>query len=628
MAGEALDVFISYSHRDEGLKDELVNYHLKLLQREGKINTWQDRNIEAGAEWAGEIRLNLEKADIVLLLITRHFLASDYCYEKEMQRAVQRHYEEKTRVIPIILKPCTWEESPFSQLQVLPQDGKPVTRWDDRDEAFVNVEKGIRRMVDALNTERRQAEEAARLQLEEERQREREAERRQQQQEAEAQLERERQAAEQLRCQQEAERLQREAEAEREGQHQVEAQRIEQERQEQEAQKRDEVNPEAINDQDPSSEVVGEPVIANDGPSESVEQNPLIDQMTMWEILLNRRSTLWWLAGGIGGLLFWGATSGNGASQTNSRPSGESPPSSPDNGRDSDNRPENTPSPDDSGKALKLQTFSFPVVTLNAQGQEVNRVQKENKYFVEDLGQGISLDMVAIPGGSFLMGSPGNEGWNDEKPQHRVTVRPFFMGKFPVTQAQWRAVAAMPKVERELKSDPSSFKGANRPVERVYWDDAVEFCQRLSRHTNRHYRLPSEAEWEYAYRADTTTPFHLGPTISTDFVNCKQNLGMAILTVLAGATSAVGTFGVANAFGLYDVHGNVWEWCQDVWHGNYEGAPANGSAWLEGGNQERRVLRGGSWYCVPEGCRSAIRLWFAPDFTNNYVGFRVLCGGA
>jgi len=127
MAGEALDVFISYSHRDEGLKDELVNLHLKPLKREGKINTWQDRDIAAGAEWAKEIKANLEKADIVLLLITRHFLASDYCYEKEMQRAVQRHHEGTARVIPIILEICGWKYGPFKSLQVLPKDGIPVT---------------------------------------------------------------------------------------------------------------------------------------------------------------------------------------------------------------------------------------------------------------------------------------------------------------------------------------------------------------------------------------------------------------------------------------------------------------------------------------------------------------------
>jgi septal ring factor EnvC (AmiA/AmiB activator) len=195
-----------------------------------------------------------------------------------MQRAVQRHYEGTTRVIPIILKPCTWEESPFSQLQVLPQDGKPVTRWDDRDEAFVNVEKGIRRVVDALNAER---EEAAKLHLEEERKRQVEAARQRQQQEAEAQLERERQAAEQRRRQQEAERLQREAEAESEKQQQAEAQRNEQERREQEAQKQDVVNQEAINNQDPPSVAVVDTAGTNDKPTESVEEKTLVDKMTM-----------------------------------------------------------------------------------------------------------------------------------------------------------------------------------------------------------------------------------------------------------------------------------------------------------------------------------------------------------
>ncbi|PSN16991.1 hypothetical protein C7293_00230 [filamentous cyanobacterium CCT1] len=155
MAGEALDVFISYSRRDEELKDELVNYHLKQLQREGKIRTWQDQDIEAGTEWAKEIQANLEKADIVLLLITPHFLASDYCYETEIQRAVQRHHEGTARVIPIILEPCGWKYSNFKQLQVLPKDGRPVTSWTDQDEAFFDVEEGIRQVVDALNDERK-----------------------------------------------------------------------------------------------------------------------------------------------------------------------------------------------------------------------------------------------------------------------------------------------------------------------------------------------------------------------------------------------------------------------------------------------------------------------------------------
>jgi hypothetical protein len=164
MADEALDVFISYSRQDEALKNELVDYHLKRLQREGKINTWQDRDIEAGAEWAQAIKTNLEKADIVLLLVTHYFLASDYCYETEMQRAVQRHEEGTARVIPIILRPCSWEESEFKKLQVLPTDGKPVTSWTNPEEAFLIVEKGIRQVVDALNGEPIRAVEAARAQ--------------------------------------------------------------------------------------------------------------------------------------------------------------------------------------------------------------------------------------------------------------------------------------------------------------------------------------------------------------------------------------------------------------------------------------------------------------------------------
>ncbi|NEO21280.1 MAG: formylglycine-generating enzyme family protein, partial [Moorea sp. SIO4A5] len=126
--------------------------------------------------------------------------------------------------------------------------------------------------------------------------------------------------------------------------------------------------------------------------------------------------------------------------------------------------------------------------------------------------------MVAIPEGSFIMGSPETEEGhtNDESPQHRVTVTSFFMGKYPVTQAQWQAVAALPQVNRELEPDPSHFKGKNRPVEQVSWYDAVEFCERLSQYTKRPYRLPSEAEWEYACRAGTTTPFHFGETITTD----------------------------------------------------------------------------------------------------------------
>ena len=271
---------------------------------------------------------------------------------------------------------------------------------------------------------------------------------------------------------------------------------------------------------------------------------------------------------------------------------------------------------------------------------EISRVQKQNKYFAEDLGQGISLAMVAIPGGSFLMGSPEGEGGADEKPQHRVAVRPFYMGKFPVTQGEWSAVAAMPKVQRDLNPDPSSFKGDMRPVEKVSWDDAVEFCQRLSRHTNRDYRLPSEAEWEYACRAGTTTHYHFGDTITGEYVNCNCQKTVVISEgilgigrkeekkgIYKGQTTEVGRF-PPNAFGLCDIHGNVWEWCLDHWHDSYEGAPTDGSAWLSSNESESRLLRGGSWYSHPWFCRSANRDWYARDDQYGSIGFRLVCASS
>ncbi len=192
--------------------------------------------------------------------------------------------------------------------------------------------------------------------------------------------------------------------------------------------------------------------------------------------------------------------------------------------------------------------------------------------------------MIEIPTGTFSMGAPGQEldSNNTERPQHKVTVPSFYMGRYPVTQAQWKFVATLPQVNKKLDPNPSGFEGDNRPVERVSWYDAVEFCDRLSRHTKRQYRLPSEAEWEYACRAGTKTPFHFGGTITTDLANYNGNetYGQGPKGVDRQKTTEVGSFGVANNFGLYDMHGNVWEWCLDDWHNDYTDAPTDGSAWL------------------------------------------------
>ena len=282
---------------------------------------------------------------------------------------------------------------------------------------------------------------------------------------------------------------------------------------------------------------------------------------------------------------------------------------------DARTEPVRVPFPGERPTTPGLQPVEFDVVTVNAEGQKSSRKRGQAQYFTEDLGNGVELEMVSIPGGRFLMGSPAREGADDEKPQHSVTVPPFFMSQHPVTQEQWRVVAALPKLKCDLQPNPSNFKGVKRPVEQVNWWEAVEFCDRLARQTGRQYRLPSEAEWEYACRAGTTTPYHFGERLTAELANYNLNCQQ---------TTDVGSF-PPNTFGLYDMHGNVWEWCADHWHGNYEGAPTDGSAWVTGGNSEHRLLRGGSWGGIPGHCRSACRDGYPRGSRYGYVGFRVCC---
>jgi formylglycine-generating enzyme required for sulfatase activity len=260
------------------------------------------------------------------------------------------------------------------------------------------------------------------------------------------------------------------------------------------------------------------------------------------------------------------------------------------------------------------QEFHFEIITVNAQGREISRNPGKARQKITELDNGINLEMVYIPGGTFQMGSSES---SSEQPIHQVTVKPFFMSKYPITQAQWQAV---------MGNNPSSFPGAKRPVENVSWQDAVEFCAKLSQKTGKNYRLPSEAEWEYACRAGTTTPFHFGETITPDLVNYDGNnpYASAPTGLYRQETTPVGSF-PPNAFGLYDMHGNVWEWCQDVWHENYNGAPGDGSAWETGGADDR-VLRGGSWNYYAVYCRSADR--FTSKLGDRYrlCGFRVAVG--
>jgi|GEM_PF-3089628 len=269
-----------------------------------------------------------------------------------------------------------------------------------------------------------------------------------------------------------------------------------------------------------------------------------------------------------------------------------------------------------------MRSQAYMVATIS-QKNEIQCKPGRNRFRTVPLPGGISLDMMRIPSGRFMMGQTetekaelirqvGEEDYNQyfagELPQHEVTLAAFWMGKYPITQAQWRAVAKLPKEKIDLDPDPSNFKGDKRPVENVSWFDAMEFCARLSAHSQRTYTLPSEAQWEYACRAGTTTPFHFGETITTDLANYNGNetFGSGPKGVFRGETTDVGSF-PPNSFGLYDLHGNVWEWCLDHFHDSYEGAPTDGTAWVTGGDSGFRMLRGGSWDLNPWDCRCASR---------------------
>ncbi len=264
-----------------------------------------------------------------------------------------------------------------------------------------------------------------------------------------------------------------------------------------------------------------------------------------------------------------------------------------------------------------MQAIEFETPTVNERGEIIARTRHTAEQFTEDLSNGVRLDMLIIPPGIFQMGSIPLQGNDDEQPRHLVTVKSFLMGRVPVTQGQWKAIMG--------KLPPCRFKGGKLPVERVSWEDAQKFCQRLSKKAGRNYHLPSEAQWEYACRAGTSTPFSFGGTLTTGLANFN---GEHIFKheppgVYFHATNEAGKY-PPNAFGLYDMHGNVWEWCADNWVDEYSSAPRDGSAY-QNKDSAYRVVRGGSWHEPPENCRSATRLRALLSDAEEFIGFRVIC---
>jgi len=259
--------------------------------------------------------------------------------------------------------------------------------------------------------------------------------------------------------------------------------------------------------------------------------------------------------------------------------------------------------------------FETPIV--NVRGEVITWTRHTTEQFIEDLGNGITLELIAIPAGAYYMGSRQSEGNPDERPQHFVTIKLFMMGKFLITQEQWKTIMG--------RSSRCRFKGNNLPIEQVSWKDSRNFCKRLSERTKRNYHLPSESQWEYACRAGTSTPFSFGETLTSDLANYN---GEHVYKdeprgIYFHSTSEGGKY-PPNAFGLYDMHGNLMEWCADNWIDDYHMSPRDDSAYRMFDNQYH-VARGGSWHDTPHVCRSAARIRFEQNAAEDYIGFRVAC---
>lgn len=244
----------------------------------------------------------------------------------------------------------------------------------------------------------------------------------------------------------------------------------------------------------------------------------------------------------------------------------------------------------------------------------------------------VNIEMVKLEGGTFVMGCQSGRDlgcFDDELPPHNVSIKPFEIGRTEVTRSQWQAL--MGGESQALHDDKKREKiracGPNCPVESVTWEDVQTFIQKLNQKTGLKYRLPTEAEWEYAYRSNTKTTFYTGNCIlpdqadydtrDDDFNGCHSVNGIYEETTVPVATHP------ANPWGLFDMAGSLWEWTQDTWHDDYQGAPTDGSAWEGGEHFIERVLRGGSWASAPRDLRASVRMRYTAASRSIVAGFRL-----
>jgi formylglycine-generating enzyme required for sulfatase activity len=589
-----LKLFISYSHKDQEQLDELLKY-LKNLVDNGKIEPWTDRLLEIGSSWDSVIKDNLSSADIIILLISVEFINSDYITTTELVATKKRHDDNTAKVIPILLSHCEFSDYWFSAIQGLPEDMVPLSEFKEKNEkskAYTNVVKKIRELADNLVKDKklRPYEKLASDLIKDS-------------------INGDFSKADKYILNDEQIKLGLTDKEVNEIKNRLLAQHREKS---QNCQTYIDCYVDYVKDH---GRELSQPYVE--------QLNRLQERLQITDLERNNLQS---------------QIEKRVKEEEELKVREEEAKRKADAEAEVERLAEEQRAKEEAERRVREEEARRgpTLIQISADRGALVRVgnewqQKTERITVsgyeQELAEGLAITMLQIPAGSFQMGSPASEAERrgNEGPQHRVQLQSFFLGQTPVTQAQWKEVASWSQVNLKLNPDPAIFKGANRPVEQVSWEEATEFCRRLSKRTKLVYTLPSEAQWEYACRAGTTTPFAFGDTLTPDLANYDGNYtyGSGLKGQYRQKTTDVGSF-AGNAWGLQDMHGNVWEWCLDPWHDSYTGAPADGSAWTAGGGTSR-LLRGGSWNSLPARCRSACRSINPPDNRNSNVGFRVCC---
>jgi formylglycine-generating enzyme required for sulfatase activity len=623
-----ISLFYSYSHKDEDLRLKLET-HLSALRRGGLIAEWHDRKLEPGDAWQGEIDRHLTSAEIVLLLVSSDFIASDYCWGEEMTKALARHERGEARVIPVILRHCRWQSTPLARLQVVPKDAKPIASWLDQDEAFDDVVASIGRSVQGTR-QRAEKAPAANSHPEPVAPRPKEASDRPAALFAPNDTNAFLSQSVDMNSLKAYTKWKYPSLPLNQKIHELLISDLTHSRFV------------TLRDVDRTIEAATDavecyqkehPEVFKAGTDFITKSLGFVDRKFRARHPFSERTR----EGFLKYEHLIRVDNGGETAQDQKmidKPSEEAL---------AEHVPGREPKPGVSfrGHPIIVAAIIGAIGTVAAAIspwllEQIQRQPAEGRGSSEAAitpASGPSDSwrddckqcpwMISLPSGRFTMGSPESEEGRDdnEGPQHEVALQPFAIGQYEVTFDEWDACVADGGCSQ--KPEDEGWGRGNRPVINVSWNHAQEYVAWLKEKTRKPYRLPSEAEWEYAARAGTTTPFWTGATINTDQANYdgRDVYGSGRKGEYRQQTTPVDTF-EANPWGLHDMHGNVWEWSEDCWNASYDGAPSNGSAWLEG-DCSLRVVRGGSWVYLPRVLRSADRNRFVPGVRVNYLGFRV-----